>query len=193
MSNYLCINKSGYSIPVWSGPGYAHIENIHRIGTIGVNEIFAFIGDAGGDGVFNNIQFMNSSGALVTGWLTNCDSSGNAIVSDTNWENVFRSYVAERSGTDTINGSTYKTFNFRRSEEIYTPGGTLWGSVASGRRVAFNEAVTGTTHPSWKLINYVERASDGVWIPVTGESGTSYGYVDSGLNVGSGVNTISMY
>lgn len=193
MSNYFCINKSGYSVPVWSGPGFANTANIYRIGTIGNREAFGFDAEAGGDGVFNCITFLNSSGQLVRGWLTNCDENGNDILSGGDWVNVFAACTDYPYGTININGTTYKTFKFRRTEEIYTPSGDRWGSVAAECCVACLTALAGSSNSTLKGINYVERSYDGAWIQVTSPSGETYGFVDTGLNTGSGPSTISMY
>lgn len=193
MSNRFCVNKSGYSVPVWSGPGFANVADITRIGSIGNREAFSFVEDWGGDGVFNCIQFLNSSGQLSYGWLSNRYENGNAILANSDWNNVFTECTDYPYGYVTIDGKTYKTFKFRRAEEVYTPSGDNWGAVASGCRVACQTALAGSSHPSWKGINYVERSTDGAWIKVTSQSGEEYGYVDTGLNTGSGPSTISMY
>ena len=61
-----------------------------------------------------------------------------------------------------------------------------------GMRVACRSNATGENHPDWKLINFVERSTDGEWIPVTGD-GYQHGFVDIGLNQGSTPSSISMY
>lgn len=193
MSNSFCVNKSGYSVPVWSGPGFADRENIHRIGTIGNREAFGFNMDWGGDGVFNCIRFLNSSGQVITGWLTNCDERGNELLSGNDWANVFTPCSAYPYGSEYIDGQRYITFKFRRTEEVYTPSGESWGSVASGCRVACTSSLAGDLNCTLKGINYVERSYDGAWIKVTSPSGETYGFVDTGLNTGSGPSTISMY
>ena len=50
--------------------------------------------------------------------------------------------------------------------------------------------MTGDRHPEWKGINYVE-STKGNWVQVTGD-GSSYGFVDIGLEVASGYGSIPL-
>lgn len=192
MANEFCINKSGYSVPVWDRPGLPKFEGSLRIGTLYNREAFGFDADWGGDDVFNRIVFRNSSGQVTYGWLVNQDENGNQILSGTAWPNVFTGCITYPYGNVTINGTVYKTFKFRRSETIYTATLNSWGSVASGMRVACLTSLAGSIYPNLKGINYVERSSDGAWIQVNGD-GYSYGFVNTGLEDGSTPTTISMY
>lgn len=58
-------------------------------------------------------------------------------------------------------------------------------------RVACRSSMTGDRHPEWKGIHYVE-STKGNWVQVTGD-GSSYGFVDIGLEVASGYGSIPMY
>lgn len=95
-------------------------------------------------------------------------------------------------GTVTINGTKYITFKFRRTENVYKPNATLWGTVYTGARVACLNGDSGDTHPEWKKINYVEKKSTGEWVKVSG-SGYSYGFVNTGMEDGAMPTSISMY
>jgi len=187
MANKICINKSGVSIPIWDQPEFPWASNAVQIGTLYNTEAFGYNADWGGDGVFNAIKFRNSSGNIATGWLNDDYSGGNPLPSG--WAKDCTLYPY---GTVTIGGTSYKTFKFRKSETVYSPSGDVWGSVASGMRVACLNATAGSSHPEWKLVNYVERSSDGAWIQVTG-SGYTHGFVNVGLEDGSMPSTISMY
>lgn len=192
MSNEFCVNKSGYSVPVWDRPGWPDIEGSQRIGNIYNREAFGADWNWGGDGVFNHIVFRNSSGQLTGGWLINGDENGNEILSGSNWVNVFKGCTEYPYGTITINGTTYKTFKFRRQETVYKGDASVWGTVAAGMRVACLSSLSGNSYPYWKAINYIERSSDGAWIKVEG-AGYSYGFVNTGLEDGSMPTSISMY
>lgn len=183
MSNSFCINMSGKSIPVYDRAGWPDLEGSKKIGTIYNQEAFGLNWDWGGDGVFNNIVFRNSSGNLSGGFIIVGEDFPNA---------VFTPCTDYPYGTAVINGVSYKTFKFRRSETVYTAAGNKWGAVASGMRVACRTDLAGSSHPEWKGINYVERSSDGKWIQVTGD-GYQYGFVNTGLEDGSTPSTISMY
>jgi len=189
MTNWFCINKSGSSIPVWDRPGFPSIEHSVQIGTIYNNEAFGYDWDWGGDGVFNHIVFRNGSGNVAGGFvIDNVVGNVNQPL-PSGWATDCTDY---KYGTVTIGGTTYKTFKFRRSETIYTPSATSWGSVAANMRVACLSSTSGSSNPHWKLINYVERSSDGAWIQVSG-AGHTYGFVNTGLEDGSTPSTISMY
>ena len=180
-----CINKSGLAIPVyenfdWVNPGA-------QIGTIYNNEAFSWeYGEAG-----NSIWFRNSSGLITHGFMPLATPNGDPIMSEETERLFYTPCTDYAYGTVRINNTAYKTFKFRRSEEVYTANATRWGTVASNMRVACLTSLAGENHPDWKAINYVER-TDGEWIKVEG-NGYSYGFVDTGLNVGSGASSISMY
>ena len=174
MSNYFCINKSGIKIPV-----YSDTQKTSQIGTINDREAYGYNALWGGDHYFCNIAFRNSSGKLSGGFII--DPPDNAMVHCTDYP----------YGTATINGKEYYTFLMRNSRSIYKTDGSLWGTVAANRRVACLTAMSGDSNPHWKGINYVENTS-GEWIQVTG-NGSTYGFVDTGLDIGSGYNSIPMY
>lgn len=79
----------------------------------------------------------------------------------------------------------------RKSKNIYTATGRLWGTVAANMLVATRSAGVGDNHTTWKLINYVQSTA-GKWIEVSGD-GYSYGFVDTGLSTASGYSTIPFY
>jgi hypothetical protein len=174
MSNLFCINKSGQNIPIYSATNQAT-----QIGTIYNREAFGYDKNWGGDGYFCHILFKNSSGSLSYGFII--DPPNNAIAKCTDYP----------YGTAPIHGQQYITFLMRSSRNVYTVGGTNWGTVAANRRVACINATAGDRHPDWKSIYYVENTR-GQWIPVTGD-GANYGFVDSGLSVASGYGSIPMY
>ena len=177
MSADLYINMSNEQIPIyqnfeWNNPG-------PQIGKLYPREAFCA---EYGEG-FTNIYFRNSSGVLTWGYIHD--------TSDVS-RDVFTYCIKYPYEKKPLFGKEYCIFKFRRSEEIYTPSGTRWGTVASGMRVACLSGMMGESHPDWMAINYVERSTDGEWVPVT-EGTKKYGFVDIGLNVGSTPSTISMY
>lgn len=174
MANSFCINKSGKSIPV-----YSDINKTRVIGSIYDREAFGFNANWGGDYYYFNIVFLNSNGSLASGFLI--DPPKNSVVSCTKYP----------YGSATINKVKYKTFKMRKLRNVYKADGTKWGAVAANCRVACSSDVSGTSHPDWKCIEYVE-SSKGGWVKVTG-NGSNYGFVDTGLSVASGHNSIPMY
>jgi len=56
MSNMLCVNKAGRSVPVYKCYSYSD----EKIGTIYNREAFVYLQGVGGDGVFDTILFMGS-------------------------------------------------------------------------------------------------------------------------------------
>jgi len=190
MTNIFCINKSGSAIPVWDRPGFPSYEGSVQIGTIYNTEAFGYNWDWGGDGIFNNIAFRHISGSVSGGFIVHGDVGGNLNPSlPSGWDTDCTTHPYDYVY---IGGTKYWTFKFRRLETIYTPSATSWGGVASGMRVACLSAASGSSNPHWKLINYVERSSDGAWIQVSGP-GHTYGFVNTGLEDGSMPSTISMY
>lgn len=140
-------------------------------------ESFAYVEDWGGDGVFCNIAFRNSSGAVASGFLIDPADGVLTECIDYPYESSVK-----------INGQTYKTFYMRNAMNVYTAGGTKWGSVAAGQRVACKTGLSGVKNPQWKAIDYV-RSTAGSWVPVTGD-GVSYGFVDTGLSIASSYSSI---
>lgn len=177
---YMYINKSNIALPVFGG--WPWPQRGAQIGSIQNREVFcAGLTEDGYD-----IDFRNSSGQVVQGFYYERDNNGNILTTS------IAECIDYPYGTVQIKGVTYYTFMFRRAEEVYTGLGNRWGTVAAGMRVACRSSMTGSTHYDWKAINYVERSTDGEWIPVSGD-GFNYGYVDIGLNQGSTPSTISMY
>lgn len=179
--NELHINMSGVSIPVYKD--FIECNPNDQIGTIYPREAFA---SSYGDG-YSVIFFRNSSGNITIGYIP----VQYELDRETE-KKLFTPCTTLPYNAVTINGASYVTFKLRRSEEVYTAAGTRWGTVAAGMRVACRSNATGDNHPDWKLINFVERSTDGEWIPVTGD-GYQHGFVDIGLNQGSTPSSISMY
>ena len=176
MSNYLCINKSGLKIPV-----YSDTKKTKQIGTIYEREAFGFDCNWGGDYYYCNIVFRNSAGKLSGGFIIDPPANALAECSDYPY------------GTVKIVNETFITFLMRKSRPVYTAGATptRWGAVGANCRVACRSSMTGDRHPEWKGINYVE-STKGNWVQVTGD-GSSYGFVDIGLEIASGYGSIPMY
>ena len=165
------INKSGSTIRVYNSTDSSRIQ----IGTLANREAFSEIGS---EGDFSANKFLGKNG-LANGYLINAPVATFTPCTDYPYESV------------KIGGTTYKAFKFRRNSNIYTVDGTYWGKVASGRRVACLTALAGSSHPEWKAINYVENTNGG-WIEVFDDK-LRYGFVDTGLSIGSGPSSISMY
>lgn len=197
----LCVNKTNLTVPVWENDDFKK-----QIGVIYPREVYA-VYPMYGEGLGLPILFLNSQGRLTNGYIQMYADYFNDIdvfhafcsgVGDYPYEDsVFISFYL-LDGKEYYDGNFYITFKFRRTENVYTAAGTYWGRVAAGMRVAckadedFFRNGSGQNNPHWKAINYVERSTDRAWIKVTGD-GKDYGFVDSGLEHGSGPSTISMY
>lgn len=173
--NYFCINKSGQTIPV-----YSDTQKTSQIGSIYNREAFGYDNNWGGDGYFCHIIFRQANGSLAYGFII--DPPSNAMADCTEYP----------YGTEKIGNTEYKTFIMRRSMSVYDADGNPWGSVAANCRVACLTAMAGDSHPEWKGINYVE-SSKGGWVQVTSSNNRAYGFVDTGLSIASGYNSIPMY
>lgn len=174
MANDFCVNKSGSQVPV-----YGDSDGKSRIGTLNNREAFGFDANWGGDLYFCRIVFRNRSGQVTNGFII--DPAPYVLCDCTDYP----------YGTAVIKGTEYKTFIMRKSRKVYTTSGRSWGTVAANCRVACKTALSGDANPHWKAINYVESTA-GMWVPVTGD-GETYGFVDTGLSVGSGYATIPFY
>ncbi len=174
MSNYFLVNKSGKNIPI-----YSDMDSKKKVGTLYNREAFGYNRISGGDDVFCEIVFRNSAGKLSRGYI-NFPPKG-ALTFCTDYPH----------GKIVIAGQRYKVFMMRKSRTIYTARGNKWGTVAANKRVACKTAMSGDSHPEWKGINFVEN-SNGKWVKVTGD-GVDYGFVDTGLSLGSGYSSIPMY
>lgn len=169
-SNELSVWKGGNNITIYRSGS--------KVGTLYNNEMCTFMPSYGGDYYYKWIKFRNASGVLTTGEITDANSKLKGV----------GNYPY---GTVTINGTKYLTFKFRRNENVRNSGGTHWGTVASGRRVAVpygDKHTAGATYADHKLCSYVESTS-GSWVRIN----NSYGFVNSGFVKGSMPSTVSMY
>jgi len=168
--SYFVINKSSVKVPVYDiYPGGTVIGHLWPREAFGLTS-YTY--------EFPGVRFRDGSGVVRDGVV-------DGLSAPDLWHEPCTDYPY---GTAPIGGITYFTFMFRRQESIYRPDASYWGSVAAGRRVACQNETSGTTHPEWKLINYVESSSGG-WVLVAG----NYGFVNTGLEDGSTPTTISMY
>lgn len=132
--------------------------------------------------VRQQLMFLNSQGNLQEVWINeNNYPLPNGLVDCCDYP-----YSEEW-----IDGHLYKIFKMRRTMKVYTAGAREWGTVAAGMFVATRDNSVGYEHPDWKLINYVKR-TDGQWIKVTGD-GYEHGFVDTGLSIASGYDSIPFY
>lgn len=187
------VNKSNLTVPVWKDL-WTWDNPSNQIGVIYPREVFAAY-PTYGDGRGVPILFLNSQGQLTYGAI---DNLAPYFDDDEVYWAFFTGIGDYPYGRVYINGKWYITFKFRRTENVYTAAKRYWGQVAAGMRVAcldtteFFKSGSGQENPHWKAINYVERSTDGAWIKVSGD-GYDYGFVDIGLDHGSGPSKISMY
>ena len=139
----------------------------------------AFVRRSGDSGLIS-IDFLGPTGSYI-----NASINTNKYPCGHKFESRCTSYPY---GTAVNKGVTYKTFYMRQTKNAYTANASFWTTIPAGSLVATNEATVGDTHSDWKLINYV-RQSNGNWIDVPG----GYVFVDTGISVGSGYNSIAFY
>lgn len=169
MNKYLCINKSGESIPVYDYDG-------NQIGEIYSDEAYISLG---GEGGLWYIDFLSNSG-FKSGEVHNAPDAFFIYCTDYPY------------GEEQIDGSNYYTFYMRSSKSVYDANGAYWGKVAANQRVACMTALCGDSKHYLKAINYVER-TDGTWVRVITDDDHKYGYVDTGIRSASGWDKIAFY
>lgn len=169
----LCINKSGSVYPVYDMfKGYAHVGDIM--------DREAYV-RRGGDSGMVSIDFLGPDGKYI-----NANINFNLYPAGPNFEARCTDYPYT---TTDISSRPYKIFYMRQSKNVYLPDGSFWRTIPAGTRVAANDADMGETHTDWKYIDYVET-SPGYWLRPTGNRGA---FVDTGISVGSGYNSIAFY
>lgn len=174
MSNFFCVNKSGKKLPVRATSSRTGTI----IGYINPREAFAVDWEQGGDGVFNQILFLSSSGTLKIGHLIDPPDHGMDFVTTYPYS------------TTSISGNKYPVMILRKDCKVYKPNGSLWKTIPAGRKVVCKDSTTGDTHLDWKKIHYYQNDA-GVYASVCDSIG--YGYLDTGLSKGSGYSKIAMY
>ena len=169
----LCINKSGSVYPV-----YDMFKNYAHVGDIMNRE--AFVRRSGDSGLIS-IDFLGPTGSYI-----NASINTNKYPCGPKFESRCTSYPY---GTANIGGRTYKTFYMRQSKNVYLPDASYWKTIPAGTLVATNEDTMGATHSDWKYIDDI-RNSSGKWEGTPGNNGA---FVDTGISVGSGYNSIAFY
>lgn len=92
---------------------------------------------------------------------------------------------------EVIDGQEYLIYKMRRTMNVYRADASYWGKVAAGMFVATKSCVAGESHRDWMEINYV-KSTAGKWVKVEG-AGVQHGFVDTGLSIASGYNSIPLY
>lgn len=186
MSNSFCVNKSGSQVSIYSEP-----EAITQIGTLYNREAFGYNRNWGGDDVHCNIVFRTSSGSVTGGFLVNPPSGALTECTDYVYSTVII-YEKQLVGNYyTMVPVTYKAFYMRSARTIYNVNAVSIATVPAGKLVACKTALSGSSHPEWKAINYYQNSA-GSWQQIN-SAGHTYGFVDTGLSVGSGYSSIPMY
>lgn len=182
MADDVFVNKACVSYQVKNTSGTV-------IGNIVVNEIYgAALPPTPPTSGTTPCVFL-SSGGRTTGTLVFDSASPWAVPGG-----LFKRLSDYPFGTATISGTSYKTFKARRQTTIYKPGGSEWGGVANGYRIALaknssGNSFSGTANKDYIAVAYVESSSGG-WVQATGD-GQLFCYAPIGLNYGSGAATIN--
>lgn len=176
MANQMLVNKTGRQIPI-----YRDTSGQVKIGTLYPNEHYSYVGNWGGDGIFNRVCFRNSSGKIAYGFVI--DDIG--IYDGTGIFDFPHSSVQ-------IGTRWYRTLKLCRNEKIYNKDGQGIDTGVAGCLVGIRDSEVGSSHPEWKKIYYIQRSSDKAWVKVDG-TGAGYGYINIGYDKGSMPSDISLY
>lgn len=175
MPSYWCVNKSGSSQPIYNLPWYIPVSQKSQIGTMLNREAYIIIGDAMDAGPA--FWFRNSAGSLVQG------HSGEGWPSS-----AFDSISQYPYSQDAAGSYLY----CKSARNIYKPDGSLFATVAAGKRVrlyANNPDLAGASHPEYLIISAYETSTN-VFSTING----AHGFVDMGIKTtGSGYNNIPVY
>lgn len=175
------INKSNTARTVYSGI----TSPLVQIGTIYHNECFGVIESRiiqGSPGNYHEFIHFKSADGMKTGMITN--GGGGEVTPFLNYS------FGNVTGPD---GNTYKSFKTRRALGRFDANGGYKGSVASGARILTNDTTPGESMPHCMRAMYYETgAGTGVFSPVSGTAG-AYGFVDTGIAVGSDASKIGIY
>lgn len=176
MSYEWLVNKSGKSLPIYDAPWFE--TNKKKIGTLLNREVFIC---ASGSEHNPEFKFRNSAGNLIHGYGDDSAAWMNDNVYRSVWE-----YPYSGSGNN-------KTMILRKARKIYRPDGSLFMTLAQGKKIKMKTTGTrnlaGETHPEYMVIGEYENSSGG-WSTIDG----SYGFIDMGIkDVGSGYAYIPVY
>jgi hypothetical protein len=176
----VAVNLSGVTLPVYADFDYNTYTGYNKIGDIYHREAFGEEGAITGTN-YLTVIFRDPYGVVRNGFLDTMGYGAGAVGAG------FYPY-----GTAVINGVEYKTYYMRRSETIYNPDASVWGTAGTDALVATTDgSQSGTTHADWLMIEYVQHMPDRTWVPINNSAG--YGFVNIGLEDGSMPDTISLY
>ena len=169
------VNKTGQSLPVYNKEYFE--TNKTKIGTILPRETYIL---ANGSDIGPEIYFRNSSGNLTYGFGD--QSSG--------WNNS----AAYANLTDYPYTRNPDTLYLRKARKIYRPNGTLYMTLAAGKRVKIRTQsgqpnAAGQTM-NWLMIIDSYETTSGNYSKIDG----GHGFIDMGLtDTGSGYKYIPVY
>lgn len=169
------VNKTGKSLPVYDAEYFVTKKN--KIGTILPRETYIL---ANGSDLGPEIYFRNSAGKLTYGF-------GELSAA---WQDP----VSSANLTDYPYTRNPNTLYLRKSRKIYRPNGTVFMTLAAGKRVKIR---TQSSDPNgagssmnWLMIIDGYETSNGNFSSIEG----SHGFIDMGLkDTGSGWQYIPVY
>lgn len=190
------VNRSGFQIPVWEDHMFVPptcngttvlrctYDKSRRAGTLLVNEFSIRAGLSGArcEACFMSswmIRFLSLNG-FRTGWMHSDDARAG-------WDTSILAVPFERQPINGVSWPVYRIQN--RAEGLHRQNGSWIEDLAIGTEIATDSATTGQTLVDHWLIRWVKR--NGVWTPAD-QTGNTFGFVDTGLQLGSGPNTISI-
>lgn len=188
------VNTSGYTIPVYSRcdvvrPGGTYGAGGTQIGTLYPNEFYCTAPrDTSALNVdYAKIYFRNKYGNMQLGYI---EPQPNGIATGYEpWysgQSHYVNYNSNGSGlvpsfSDNLNGTDYRIFTVKKKVEVRYPGGSLYGYLDAGTKLATTESTAGQAYHGHMLFYKYKTPNSDTWNFLCGD----YGFVDLGLSIGS--------
>lgn len=188
------VNRSGSNIPVYETLVHSEVHvggttaGGTKIGTIYPNEFYTIIPNDSMYITSYKIIFRDPKGNQKFGYI---ETNPAITFDDYEWAQYQEPYQYYNSdgktlvsaAKETIDKKSYYIFTVHDSPRIYRDSsGTYKGTIPVGAQLATNSSTTGQTYGGYMVFNK-KKISSGSWQDLI--SGSSYGFVDLGLDVGS--------
>ncbi|GHU37880.1 hypothetical protein FACS1894105_10780 [Clostridia bacterium] len=186
------VNRSSTNIPVYStlvsSPAHTggHTVGGTQVGTIYPNEFYTLVPNDSFYITSFLIIFRNGSGSQTTGYI---ETSPGYTLDNYGWvayQEPYHYYNSNGSSliastSETIGGTSYRTFTVNKAVTYRNPSGVSQGTLAVGTKLATIASTAGQTYGGY-MVFYKKKASGGSWQDLVSDG---YGFVDLGLSQGS--------
>lgn len=181
MSQVFCINESGTTVQLYEHDWVESGKTNAKKGKIYPNECFTFASTENGAVV----TYLSSTGSVVSHYIP----LSQLLTIPQSFTTCWEKYGFNKH---TVDGTTYKTFKLRRSEELYNSSGNKITTLSAGTKV-ISDCESGDSHTDWIKIKWLEDANGNRKDLKFDGNTYSYAYLDSGLNISSSKSVISVY